>query len=123
MSLYSDLNQTDPTTKAILIDEEAIYQSLNNLLDTYLFSRLFEPSIGNVLNDILMEPLDDTSAKQILRIVIQLVTEFEPRVFLIYNRSKIVPDVENNKYDITLIFRIKGFGETTYEVSGSLERQ
>jgi len=122
MALYSDLNQYDPTSKAVLEDEEAVFQALNNLLEIYIFQRIFEPEIGNQLQDMLMEPLDGTSAKQILRIILQLVNEFEPRVKLVYSKTKIVPDYDNNTYDITLAFRIKGLGETVYEISGSLER-
>jgi phage baseplate assembly protein W len=107
-SLFSDLNQYTPTTKALLENNESIVQSLDNILSTRRYERLFNNDFGLDFEDILFEIIDDATALEVLRIIVERVEKFEPRVVLNLSQTTVEPDPENNKYLVNLFFSVKG---------------
>lgn len=106
--VYSDLNQYSPTKKAKLTDVAAISQSLNNILSTQRYERLFNIEFGVDLEERLFDLIDDVSAFEILGVIAQRVQLFEQRVDLDFTRSVVQPYPDQNKYEVSLIYSLKG---------------
>ena len=125
MAIYSDINQYDPQTKPLLIDESAVYQSIYNILTTKLGTRLFLPEFGSELEDILFEPMDELAELALLHAVSTAIYRWDPRVQLDMARSAIVADYDNHKYDVTLVFKMLGVSDVytqDFEFIGELSK-
>lgn len=107
-SLVSDLNQYAPTTKPLLEDVESIVQSLDCILSTRRYERVFNIDFGIDFEDELFELIDDSTALEILRIITERVETFEPRVTINFSMTSVTPDPDNNKFDVSLFFSIRG---------------
>lgn len=106
--VYSDINQYTPTKKVKLTEVAAISQSLNNILSTQRYERLFNVEFGVDFEERLFDLIDDITSFEILGIIAQRVQLFEQRVDLDFTRSLVTPDPDNNKYDVSLIYTLKG---------------
>ncbi len=85
-------------------DENAIKQSVKNLLQIRHYEKPFHSDIGSPLRELLFEnitPLTEAMAK---RAIIDIISNFEPRVSII-NVDVIASD-ENNSLYINLVFKI-----------------
>ncbi len=120
--LHSDINQYTPTVKPRLVDVEAIYQSINNILSTRRFQRLFNLDAGIDFEDVLFEPVDDINSLEILRLVSEKLEELEPRIIINFSKTEIIPDEDNNAYDVDLIFTIRGQGDEEFEFEGTISK-
>lgn len=81
-----DLNFTPhPVTGDVVrkYDEEAIKQSVRDLVLTQNYERKFHPEIGSQLRGLLFEPVTPMLNLLIKRAIIDTITNFEPRVELI----------------------------------------
>jgi phage baseplate assembly protein W len=112
MSIYSDLNQYTPHIKAKLTDVEAIHQSLNNILTTRRYERLFNPEFGLDFEDVLFELIDETTALEIFRLISERVEKFEQRITFDFAKSEVTPDQDNNKYDVLIVYQLAGQPDT-----------
>lgn len=123
MPIYSDINQTSPTQTNFVNDLDSIYQSIQNILATRKGTRLFLPEFGSELEDLLFEPMDETTVMRIYNYIVLAIQKWEPRVSLHYGRSYVKPNYDNYTYDITLTFRVHGLDENTfYTYGGTLEK-
>tara|TARA_B100000287_G_scaffold251041_1_gene235907 strand:- start:1418 stop:1813 length:396 start_codon:yes stop_codon:yes gene_type:complete len=103
-----DLSLTaNPVTRDIaeLQNEQAIGQSIRNILATDNGERLFRPDLGAGIRQMLFEPMNAfTEAK--MQTAIELAIEAqEPRV--IVQEIRISGDPDNYKYDIFVICIVK----------------
>jgi phage baseplate assembly protein W len=81
-----DLNFTaHPVTKDIVrkYDDNAIKQSLRNLILTSNYERPFHSEIGSQVRSLLFEPASPMLAVSMRKAIFDLVNNFEPRVELI----------------------------------------
>lgn len=122
MSIYSDIAQITAKTKTINEDVDTVYQSISNILNTPITERFFNPEFGSELEDILFEPMDKITEAKIYRLIIDAIDRWEPRVTVDYGRSIVVSDVDNHKYDVTLVFSIEGLGTDNFYFSGVLQQ-
>ena len=123
MPLYSDLNSYTPTDKALLTDVEAVYQSIDNIINALLYERLFRPDFpGETLEDVLFEFIDDITSVSVFRIVVNMIEKWEPRVTVDTSQTQVFPDPDNNRYELFLAFNILGFGSQRFELRGSLKK-
>lgn len=122
--IYSDLNQLTPTVKPIVTDEESVYQSINNILNTPKMTRLFNPEFGSSLDDILFEPMDELTSLQIFHLVITSIVLWDKRVILNNSQSVITPDYDLYRYDAELVFSILGIENDgqSFEFLGALSQ-
>jgi len=120
MSIYSDLNQKTPTETPLVINLNSIMQSLSNILNTRKTERLFKPEFGASLEDFLFEPMGDLTALDIIRTILVEVGKYETRIKIVTGESKVVPDEDNNRYEITLAFRIIGLEDQIFKFQASL---
>ena len=123
MSIYRDVNAFNPTEKPLLEGVEVVYQSLNNIFNTLQGERLFRPQFpGEELEGQLFEFIDDLNAFAILRIVTNAITNNEPRVTVLTSLSTVKPDAEKNRYQVVLYFKIEGFSDQNFQLTGNLSQ-
>jgi phage baseplate assembly protein W len=112
--IYKDLNASANLEQPTLENEYAVFQALDNLLLTSPGERLFLPEFGSRLQELLFDPIDEITALEIEHYIIEAIKRWEPRVELI--SSSVVPLPDDNAYEISLIFKIKGLeGEHKWE--------
>lgn len=85
-------------------DEEAIKQSLKNLLLTKHYERPFHPEIGCQIHGLLFENWNPITERVMQQTIIDLVNKFEPRVRLIDVAVNAQSDL--NSIYITIEFQI-----------------
>jgi phage baseplate assembly protein W len=102
-----DLNFTaHPVTKDIVrkYDDNAIKQSLRNLILTSNYERPFHSEIGSQVRSLLFEPASPMLAVSMRKAIFDLVNNFEPRVELLDVLVDFNPD--ENYVAITIEFKI-----------------
>ena len=86
------------------IGEDAIIQSIKNLLSTGKYERLFQPRIHSRLKAHLFEPIDNITSSAIGNEIRNVIGNFEPRVNLV--ELNVTPEYDMNGYDVSLTFFI-----------------
>lgn len=117
-----DLNFTaHPINKDIAVkyDEQAIKQSVKNLILTKNFERPFHSEIGCQVRGLLFEPMTEMSVSIIKRSIVDVLRNYEPRVILVDVFVNVRPD--ENYVDIRIIFKILNTA-TPIELTLTLER-
>jgi phage baseplate assembly protein W len=122
MAIYRDLNADNPTENPDVFDVDAIVQSVIELLKTREGERAFEPEFGLFLEGLLFDLMDQGAALQVYNQVVDKLERYEPRVLLDVSRSDVVPDPDNNIFEVKLFFSIQGFSGQTFEVTESVSR-
>lgn len=102
----------DVTTRS---DEEAIKQSVRNLILTRNYERPFRSYLGSQVNQLLFEPMSPLLTTMLERAISDVINNFEPRVVLLGVDVSYSP--ENNSMYVTITFRIKN---TTVPVTVNL---
>jgi phage baseplate assembly protein W len=107
--LFSDLDLNftpHPVTGDLVrrLDDNAIKQSLKNLIMTRNFERPFHSEIGSPIREALFNPLTPMTTMIVRRAIIDLVTNFEPRVRLL--DVEVISSPENNSLYVSINFRI-----------------
>ena len=122
---FKDLNVTfkpHPITGDLVSikDEASIKQAIVNLLLTNKGERLFAPDIGSGVSRLLFEQMDYGVAALIKSEIDQVLTEYEPRINII--NLEVIPDFDNNGFEVGLEFEIVGREDTPVLVDFFLER-
>ena len=107
--LYSDLNSSSPKQTPLVFDMDSIYQSILNILCTKKGERMFLPTFGSDLDDLLFEIISEDNAYDIYNHFTAIISQWEPRVTIDTKNSKVVLDPDNNSYDVTIVFQVNGF--------------
>ena len=100
-------------------DEEAIKQSIRNLILTKNFERPFRSNIGSQIKALLFEPISPLLANMLQNVIANTINNHEPRVDLLDVDVKFSP--ENNDAYVTIVFRIRNT-QTPLTVNLLLER-
>lgn len=85
-------------------DENAIKQSLKNLVMTNHYEKPFHPEIGSQVTGLLFEPFSPMLQAMMERAIINTITNFEPRVKLLGVDVTLNPD--NNTVYVSITFKI-----------------
>lgn len=101
-------------------DDNAIKQSIVNLLLTNKGERFFEPEIGASISELLFEPLDYGVAALIQTKIRDTLTQYEPRINILDIRAE--PDEINNGFEVELVFEVIGREDIPTNVNFFLER-
>ena len=102
-----DLNFTaHPVTKDITrrFDENAIKQSVRNLLLTRNFERPFQSEIGSPIRQLMFEPVGPMFVVMMQRAIIDVINNFEPRVQVL--DVQVNDSIDANAVYITLEYKI-----------------
>lgn len=100
-----------PTTKNLVIrkNEEAIKQSLKNLIFTNVYERKFNSTLGAGLEDYLFENFDFLTQINIERAITQTIAAYEPRVSLV--SVNVYTNIDEQELVVTLEYFIVGLTE------------
>lgn len=86
-------------------NEDAIIQSLKNLVLTYFGEKPFNPEFGTNVSGSLFEIMDEISAREMRTSIANVISGYEPRVDV---RSLSVDFVmDQYAVEIVIVFRIK----------------
>jgi len=122
--IYADFTKdlaVNPVTGdlARIIDEEAVKESLKNLLLTDRGERLFQPEVGSDIRATLFENNTPATLTILKEQVIDTINTYEPRVTLI--DVAVTSDYDDNKVYIKVSFYIRN-RETPISLTVFLER-
>ena len=107
--IYSDFHK-DMTQSPInfdlarKIDEEAVKESIKNLILTDRGERLFQPEIGSDIRKMLFENIDNATIEVIKDLVRTTIRNYEPRVNLI--GVDVLTSIDSLQVDIVITFNI-----------------
>ena len=87
------------------LDYDAIKSGIRNIFDYYLGQRILYPNFGNRLYKLLYTPINNITAENIRETVKAMILDWEPRIEI--QDIKVIPDEDNNQYDVNLIYRVK----------------
>ena len=91
---------------AIVKNDNAIKQSVKNLILTVPGEKPFQPEIGSRISELLFEPLDPFTSDSIKQEVINTISQYEPRVRIINVFVK--ANFDKNSFDVELRYQIVG---------------
>ena len=122
---FKDLSVTfkkHPVTDDLVTvkDKAAIVQAITALLLTNKGERPFKPDLGCGIQQSLFEPLDYATAGLIRSQVVEVIKKYEPRIVL--DKVEVIPDEQNNGYEVELFYTIVGRDDTPIAVEFFLER-
>ena len=122
---FKDLNITfkkHPVTDDVVVsrDASAIKQAIVNLLLTNKGERLMNPNYGSDIRRYLFEPLDYGTANQIKGNIRDTIERFEPRISVV--RLKASPNYDDNGFDITMSYSVRGTDDSPVTVDFFLSR-
>lgn len=110
-----------PNTKDLAIkrNQDAVKQSLKNLIQTQYFERPFHSEIGSPVRALLFELATPLTTNAIRRGIIDVISNFEPRVRL--EDVQVLMKDETNSCDISISYSIVGL-QTLEQLDITLER-
>jgi phage baseplate assembly protein W len=121
---FKDINYFSPTKKPLVTNAEVIRQELALLFNTRPGERLFEPDYGIGLENYLFDLISQGSADELFFDIINKVKQFVSTVSIDQSNSEVVPDPENNRYILNLVFNIKGASdEGSYQMTKTFNRR
>jgi phage baseplate assembly protein W len=106
---FSDLDMgflPNPVSKDVSrkYDENAIKQSIKNIIMTKNYERPFHSDIGTQISSLLFEPITPMLRATIKKTIINAIAAYEPRVSLQDVSVLLSPD--NNGVYVTIVFTI-----------------
>ena len=110
-AVYSDVDiELSQATDGDILretDEDAVINSITNIINTLQGSRRMLPEFAASIQKILFEPIDESTSGLIRQRLIENVYRWDDRVDV--EEIYINPQPEINAYKCLLKFRIKGF--------------
>ena len=102
-----------------LKNENAIARSVRNIVFTLPGEKFFDENFGSRISASLFENIDDITASAIKDEIIQSINNNEPRVEL--QNVKIVPNFDENQFDVLIVYDIIGADVPPQELSFALQ--
>jgi len=117
---YSDLNE-NPTSDCdvVIKDVFAVNQAIDNLLEIIKGERLFNNS-GLDPEAQLFELGADGEADDFFNEVVQEIVNNESRIELNLSKSEVIPDYDNNRYTLSVVYTLVGLSTQEFEYVMSL---
>lgn len=104
---------------SVITNEQAILESVINILITEPGERVMNPMFGCKLRAFLFEPIDDVTAVYIRKEIEYAIETFEPRIEEL--QVNVIPDEDNNTYIINIFFTMKVI-KSTQNITISLNK-
>ncbi len=103
----------------IITNEQAILESIMNIIATEPGERVMYPDFGCSLRKYLFEPIDEITSGYIRKEIFTSVEKYEPRI----ERLEVIvePNEDENSYNINIIFQMKVL-KTQKSISFSLDK-
>ena len=110
----------NPLNKDMLsvTNETAISRAVRNLILTKKGERVFDLDFGTNVSNLLFENIGPFAADSIKDEIITAIRTYEPRVEIVNdNDIKVIPNFDNNQYDVTIKYSIVGIAPDSQEIS------
>lgn len=91
------------------VDYDAVINSLNNIVSTVQGSRRMLPEFAQYLWELLFEPMDTATARELGQGLLEAIRTWEDRI--IVEGIDIMPDYDSNEYRCVMTFSIKPIEE------------
>jgi len=106
---FSDFNTslaTQPSTKDLSVqtNENAVKQSIKNLILTDVYERPFQPGIGCNIRNTLFELFGPDTSERAKTYVKETIEQYEPRASI--KDITVTPDVDRNLLAVKILFTI-----------------
>lgn len=103
----------------VLINERAIIRSIRNLVQTIITERFFNSTLGSNVRRSLFEFVDYATASVIQDQILEVISNYEPRV----NNTivNVDPRPDENEFEVTITFNIIGQDAPSQQFSFILE--
>ena len=110
VNLYSDFYKdmrVSPISKdlALVKDEDAVKQSIRNLMLTDPGERLMQPNIGGGIRELLFEQMTPGTLKLMEENIVDTIEIYEPRAQLIDVR--VIAGLDDTHVNITVLFSVR----------------
>ncbi len=105
---------------ALVENEEAVKQSIRNLILTERTERPYQASIGSKIWSLLFEPIDPVTAMSIDGTIRETLRNHEPRAIL--HNVEVLPNEAYHMYIVKIVFGISSIPDENFEVSLLLRR-
>ena len=107
--IYSDIDlrfTANPVTGdvAFSYDEQAVIRSVKNLLSTKPYERLWKPTLGSEIDNLLFEPITPLNASLVQDEIVRTIQNYEPRATIASIDVNAYPD--QNGYQVSLFFYV-----------------
>lgn len=102
-----------------LRNESAIARSVRNLVLTLPGERFFNEGLGSRVSAALFENMDEMTAAYIQQEIEDTINTYEPRVRL--DEVVVVPDYDNNQFDVTITYEIVGIDVPAQQLTFALQ--
>lgn len=124
ISLYSDFHKdltVSPISKDLAVkrDEDAVKESMKNLLLTDRGERLFQPLLGGNIRQTLFDNMTPATLKILEEQIKEVINNYEPRVELI--SVEVTGLYEQNAVNVNIYFYLRNY-ETPLTLTVFLER-
>jgi phage baseplate assembly protein W len=86
------------------VNEDAVKQSIRNIILTRRNERLYNPNFGSQLYDLLFEPFSETTQASVKSIIETAIKNHEPRAKL--ELVNVEGEVDTNTLLITIVFSV-----------------
>jgi hypothetical protein len=87
------------------LNENAIAQSIRNLLLTSHYERPFKPQLGSNVKKFLFEPIDNITTSLIQDSIFETLRNYEPRITI--QEVVATPNYDEQRYDVNITFFVK----------------
>ena len=114
--IYSDIRgdmEKHPVSDDLLLttNENAVIESVKNLLLTDQYERVMQPRIGSQIKGLLFENLTKQTQESLKTLIIECIDNWEPRCIL--HDVEIVARPDENAVGITITFSLKNSDRLT----------
>lgn len=107
---YNDISKsgrdyTGARDISLLANEQALVESVRNILETEPGEKVMNPTFGCALSKYLFEPIDGITTMSIKKAIKDSLQAFESRIDQLF--INVVANEDLNSYDIEIIFNMK----------------
>ena len=97
---------SQPGTKDVSFsyDDQAVIRSVRNLLLTQPMERLFQPTLGSIVDNLLFENINPLNASLLEDEIKRVIGNWEPRAII--DTISISAQPDQHSYNVTLFFYI-----------------
>jgi phage baseplate assembly protein W len=107
---YNDISKsgrdyTGAKDISLLSNEQALVESVRNILETEPGEKVMNPTFGCALTKYLFEPIDGITTMSIKKAIKDSLQAFETRIDQLF--INVIPNEDTNSYDIEVMFNMK----------------
>ena len=105
---------------ATVQNEEAVKQSIRNLVLTQRTERFYRAATGSKIYSLLFEPIDTTTTMNLEAAIKETIKNSEPRAIL--TSVEVIPNEEYNLYLVNVVFGIGVIPDQSFNLQLMLRR-